>query len=110
MAVIQQQVNDLENADLLDLQQREFLCPVCRRLGTSLLPALAPRPVSSSMLPSPAMEPSSVLPHQGTQQQAGPAGAPHWSKNHNNQKATLITRKATASRLVRNIHVQSEIQ
>ena len=74
MAVRMPQVDDRENADLLDMRQGEFLCPVCRQLGTALLPALAPKPPSRPMLPSQAKEPSSVLPDEATQQQAGPAG------------------------------------
>ncbi len=32
----------MEGADLLDLSAREYLCPVCRRLGNTLLPAITP--------------------------------------------------------------------
>lgn len=74
IAVIEEQHRDFGDADLLDVVQNEFLCPVCRRLGTALLPALAPKPLSSPKLPSQAKELSPVLPNEATQQQAGPAG------------------------------------
>lgn len=66
----------MEGSDLLDLGQREFLCPVCRRLGNTLVPALAPLPVPlpSPRLSSQGMEPSLVLPDQATQQQPGQPG------------------------------------
>lgn len=69
----------MEGSDLLDLGQREFLCPVCRRLGNTLVPALIPLPLPppppSPRLPSQGMEPSPVLPDQATQQRPGQAGA-----------------------------------
>lgn len=72
---MQQSIDLVEGDDLIDVRVREFLCPVCRRLGTTLLPALAPMPLSSPTLPNQAMKPSPVLPSQAIQQQAGPAAA-----------------------------------
>ena len=89
MAVVDQQGDDLETADLLDMRTGEFLCPVCRRLGTALLPALALKPLISPKLPGQAMGHISALPHQATQQQAGATGAKalHCRSNNNNTNA-----------------------
>ena len=54
-ALVQQQEEDefSEGADLVDLRDHEFLCPVCRRLGNILLLALMPPspPQQTSGLP-----------------------------------------------------------
>ncbi len=61
-ALVQQQEEDefLEGADLVDLRDNEFLCPVCRRLGNTLLPALTP--------PSPPQHTSGLPPQAGLPQ------------------------------------------
>ncbi len=53
-ALVQQQEEDefSEGVDLVDLRDHEFLCPVCRRVGNTLLPALTP--------PSPPLHPSGL--------------------------------------------------
>ncbi|KAL0049205.1 hypothetical protein WJX82_008779 [Trebouxia sp. C0006] len=58
-ALVQQQEEDefSEGVDLVDLRDKEFLCPVCRRLGNTLLPALTP--------PSPPLHPSGLPPKEG---------------------------------------------
>lgn len=105
LAVTLQQADDLEAAEQLDLRQREFLCPVCRRLGTALLPALAPKPVSSPMLPSQALKASSVLPDEAIPQQAGPAGASHQSINNNGSNTD--NKKPDTNQDVKNCNVFS---
>ena len=84
IAAVEQQEDDL--VDLLDMRQEEFLCPVCRRLGTALLPALAPKPLTSPKLPTQAMGHTLVLPDEATQHQAGETGAKalHCVSNYNN--------------------------
>ena len=64
-----QQVEDefLEGGDLLDLDSREYLCPVCRRLGTTLLPALAPLPQPLLVQPDQTTAPPRGLPDQALQ-------------------------------------------
>ena len=59
VALVQQQEEDefSEGADLVDLPDNEFLCPVCRRLGNTLLPALT--------TPSPPLHPSGLPPQAG---------------------------------------------
>lgn len=56
LALVQQEEEDefQEGTDLVDLQDKEFLCPVCRRLGNTLLPALTPPclPPQSQLSPS----------------------------------------------------------
>ena len=60
-----QQDDDLvEGTDLLDPGSHEYLCPVCRRLGTTLLPALTPLSPSSSPLPHQAGGAAPALPDQ----------------------------------------------
>ena len=67
-----QQDDDLvEGADILDPGSHEYLCPVCRRLGTTLLPALTPLPPSSLPLPHQAGGAAPALPDQAMQQQEG---------------------------------------
>ena len=58
-ALVQQQEEDefSEGVDLVDLRDKEFLCPVCRRLGNTLLPALTP--------PSPPLHPPGLPPKEG---------------------------------------------
>ena len=65
---LQQAEDDfLEGSDLLDLDSREYLCPVCRRLGTALLPAVAPLPQPCPTQPNQARVPSPGLPNQALQ-------------------------------------------
>lgn len=42
----------MESAELLDIGNNEFLCPLCRRLGNTLLPALKPPSHPSCSLPN----------------------------------------------------------
>lgn len=61
-ALVQQQEEDefSEGTDLVDLRANEFFCPVCRRLGNTLLLALTP--------PSPPQHTSALPPQAGLPQ------------------------------------------
>lgn len=80
-----QQDEDL--AENLDLGSDEYLCPVCRRLGTTLLPALVPLPCATSQWPHQAGAAAPGLPDQDMQQQGGHMDAQtdsKWMQMRNN--------------------------
>ncbi len=58
-ALVQQREEDefSRGTHLVDLRDHEFVCPMCRRLGNTLLPALTP--------PSPPLHPSGLPPKEG---------------------------------------------
>ncbi|DBA86385.1 TPA: hypothetical protein ACH3X2_005612 [Trebouxia sp. C0005] len=107
-ALVQQQEEDefSEGTDLVDLRANEFFCPVCRRLGNTLLLALTPPspPQHTSALP-----PQAGLPQSQAELLARSSGQGHQAAGRAGQQGNTAP-EAGLQQLVRTVEALTQTQ